>query len=62
MHGLWDDDLGPVHPPGPGQELALQVLEVFALQRATQGQVLRPGQQRLLQGGLLQVRQDARSG
>ena len=44
MHGLRDDDLGPVHPPGPGQE------------RAAQGQVLRPGQQRLLQDRLLQVR------
>ena len=50
MHRVRDDDPGPVHPPRPRQELALQVPEVLALQRAPQGQVLRQRQQRFLQG------------
>ena len=50
MHRVRDDDLGPVHPPRPRQELALQVPEVLALQRAPQGQVLCQRQQRFLQG------------
>jgi hypothetical protein len=55
---MWHDDPGPVHPPGPGQELALQMPQVFPLQRPAQGQVLRQRQQCLLQNRLFQVRQN----
>ena len=53
---MWHDDPGPFHPSRSGQELALKMPQVLTLQRPPQGQVLRQGQQRLLQNGLFQVR------